>query len=105
MLDRKLLQIRNGIIYISKLRKWKKKLEIFSAPNLHFVAVSNWLAGKCLESSLLGSKNVAVIPNTIAVDEFTFDRRHDADFEIPQDRKVMVMGAARLDDRHSDRQV
>ena len=79
-------------------RIWKKKLEIFSAPNLHFVAVSNWLAGKCQESSLLGSKNVAVIPNTIAVDEFTFDRRHDADFEIPQDRKVMVMGAARLDD-------
>lgn len=79
-------------------RVWSKKSDIFSAPNLHFVAVSNWLAGKCKESSLLGSKNVSVIPNTIAVDEFSFDRRHDIDFEIPQNRKVMVMGAARLDD-------
>lgn len=79
-------------------RVWSKKSDIFSAPNLHFVAVSNWLAGKCKESSLLGSKNVSVIPNTIAVDKFSFDRRHDIDFEIPQNRKVMVMGAARLDD-------
>ena len=79
-------------------RTWKKKTDTFSAPNLHFVAVSNWLAGKCKESSLLGSKNVSVIPNTITVDEFSFERRHDVDFEIPQDRKVMVMGAARLDD-------
>lgn len=79
-------------------RTWLKKKAVFAAPNLHFVAVSNWLAGKCKESGLLSNKNVAVIPNTIAVNEFSFDRRPNIDFEIPHDRKVLVMGAARLDD-------
>ena len=79
-------------------RTWLKKKEVFSAPNLHFVAVSNWLGGKCRESGLLGDKNVVVIPNTIAVDDYSFVRRSNVDFEIPQDRKVLVMGAARLDD-------
>ena len=79
-------------------RTWLKKKEVFSAPNLHFVSVSNWLAGKCRESGLLVDKNVAVIPNTIAVDDYSFVRRSNVDFEIPQDRKVLVMGAARLDD-------
>lgn len=79
-------------------RTWLKKKEVFSAPNLHFVAVSNWLAEKCRESGLLVGKNVAVIPNTIAVDDYSFVRRSNVDFEIPQDRKVLVVGAARLDD-------
>ena len=64
-------------------RSWKKKKDVFSAPNLHFVAVSNWLAGKCKESSLLCDKNVCVIPNTIAIDDFSHVRRTSREFEIP----------------------
>lgn len=79
-------------------RTWLKKKEVFLAPNLHFVSVSNWLAGKCRESGLLSDKNISVIPNTIAVDDYSFVRRSNVDFEISQDRKVLVMGAARLDD-------
>lgn len=79
-------------------RTWLKKKDVFSAHNMHFVAVSNWLADKCKESSLLRDKKVSVIPNTIAVEVFSFVRRPNIDFEIPHDRKVLVMGAARLDD-------
>ena len=79
-------------------KSWLKKKAIFSSKNLHFVAVSNWLARKCRESSLLGDKNVTVIPNTIAVEEFSFNRRRNIDMEIPDNRKIITMGAARLDD-------
>ena len=71
---------------------------MFSAPNIHFVAVSNWLADKCRESSLLAGKDICVIPNTIAVDNFSHHRKPNSDYNIPADRKVLAMGAARLDD-------
>lgn len=79
-------------------RSWKRKKELFSMPNLHFVAVSNWLAGKCHESSILAGKNIEVIPNTNAIDEFSAVRKPNGDYGIPDYCKVLVMGAARLDD-------
>lgn len=79
-------------------RSWKKKKAVFAAENLHFVAVSNWLAGKCRESGLLSNKNIHVIPNTIDVAGFSFNRHENIDLNIPEDHKIMVMGAARLDD-------
>ena len=79
-------------------KTWTKKKAVFSAPNIHFVAVSNWLADKCRESSLLAGKDICVIPNTIAVDNFSHHRKPNSDYNIPADRKVLAMGAARLDD-------
>ena len=79
-------------------KTWTKKKAVFSAPNIHFVAVSNWLADKCRESSLLAGKDICVIPNTIAVDNFSHHRKPNSDYNIPACRKVLAMGAARLDD-------
>lgn len=79
-------------------KTWEKKKKIFTAPNLHFVAVSNWLAKKCHESSLLTGKNIHVIPNTMAVDKFSYHRKPNSSYYIPADCKIMTMGAARLDD-------
>lgn len=77
---------------------WTQKSRIFAHKNLHFVAVSNWLAIKCKESSLLGGKNITVIPNTTAIDDFSSTRKPNSDFTIPEGHKVLAMGAARLDD-------
>lgn len=79
-------------------KTWTKKKAVFSVPNIHFVAVSNWLADKCRESSLLAGKDICVIPNTIAVDNFSHHRKPNSDYNIPADCKVLAMGAARLDD-------
>ena len=79
-------------------KTWTKKKAVYSVPNIHFVAVSNWLADKCRESSLLAGKDICVIPNTIAVDNFSHHRKPNSDYNIPADRKVLAMGAARLDD-------
>ena len=79
-------------------KTWTKKKAVYSVPNIHFVAVSNWLADKCRESSLLAGKDICVIPNTIAVDNFSHHRKPNSDYNIPADCKVLAMGAARLDE-------
>ena len=79
-------------------RSWMKKKNLFSAPNLHFVAVSNWLANKCKESRLLSNKTIHVIPNTNEIDSFSYQRLANANLAVPEGHKILVMGAARLDD-------
>lgn len=79
-------------------RSWCKKKELYASPNLHFVSVSNWLAEKCAHSSLLRNKSIAVIPNSVPVDDFTTQRLPNAHYNIPSHRKVLALGAARLDD-------
>lgn len=70
----------------------KKKERLYSGTNIHFVAVSNWLAGKCSKSSLLRDADVTVIPNAFPIDEFEEGSgSRDGKFRV-------VMGAARLDD-------
>lgn len=77
---------------------WRKKKALYAFPNLHFVSVSNWLADKCRQSSLLRNKSIAVIPNTMPVDSFAYERMPNTDMGIPAQAKVIAMGAARLDD-------
>ncbi|MBQ5750950.1 MAG: glycosyltransferase [Bacteroidaceae bacterium] len=79
-------------------RTWRKKKALYAMPNLHFVSVSNWLADKCRESSLLADKRVEVIPNTMPVDSFAYERKPNADMGLQPNVKVLAMGAARLDD-------
>lgn len=77
---------------------WNRKRAIYTSPNLHFVAVSNWLALKCKESSLLADKRITVIPNTTNVEDYSFLRLPNSNYGIPADKKVIAFGAARLDD-------
>lgn len=71
---------------------WKQKKHIFDKSVIHFVPVSNWLAQRCRESSLLCGRPLTVIPNAVPVESFDWHRKGDAS------KKVMAMGAARLDD-------
>lgn len=86
-----LLHARKGSNDISH-RTWEKKKSLYQTfTNLKFVAVSNWLAGKAAESSLLRDKNVHVIHNPIfipQVEPLNEEKR----------RPIIIMGAARLDD-------
>lgn len=42
---------------------WERKVTLYREAKIDFVAVSNWLAEKAGESSLLKDKNITVIPN------------------------------------------
>ena len=73
-------------------RTFKRKRESYE--RIHFVAVSNWLAGLARESALLGKMPLTVIPNAFPVEWHerpTRNNRNNEEFRI-------VFGAARLDD-------
>lgn len=78
---------------------WLKKNEIYRMGNLTFVAVSNWARRKAQESSLLRDMPVETIGNPFPID--SFDTRLPEDYVpsiIKHQKKVIGMGAARLDD-------
>jgi len=72
----------------------EQKRRLYADTNIHFVAVSNWLYGKCRESELLGSANISVIPNAFPSANIT----PDVSKQNPERKIELVMGAARLDD-------
>jgi glycosyltransferase involved in cell wall biosynthesis len=82
---------------------FKRKQKLYGSADIHFVAVSNWLAEKCRESALLANAKVSVIPNAFPIDEFstipTLSRRQ---LGLPDGKKLIAMGAARLDDTVKD---
>lgn len=66
---------------------------------MSFVAVSSWLAAKAAESILMKGRRVSVIPNAFPVEEFRIEPRTTrAALGLPEGKKLIVMGAARLDD-------
>ena len=78
-------------------RKWLKKNTLYNDVPITFVAVSNWLAECARRSSLLGDKDVRVIPNAFPIDSFATTPSMPLD-GIPSDKRIITMGAARLDD-------
>lgn len=78
---------------------WKKK-SFLGTSGIQLVAVSSWLAEQARKSSLTKDLGVVVIPNVIDVSIFTkkdkVDIRKKRSF--PSDKKIVLMGAARLDD-------
>lgn len=74
-------------------RTWTAKRSLYGRTGIHWVAVSNWLAERCRESSLLGGADVTVIPNAFPVDRLPELLHRDTDGSLR-----IVMGAARLDD-------
>lgn len=73
-------------------RTWKRKRRVVDGADIHFVSVSHWLADCCKRSSLIGDKPITVINNALPVEQFSWQRTGDTA------KKVVVMGAARLDD-------
>lgn len=84
-------------------RVWKKKMEIYDRfPNISFVAVSNWLADKARESSLLRNRRLSVIPNAFPISGplgRTGVRPYIPPSHLsPRTSLTLLFGAARLDD-------
>jgi len=77
---------------------WQRKQQLYNAcRQIKFVAVSNWLKRECEKSGLMRDCDVTVISNAIDVERFKADFLDDNPWNVEQDRKVFVMGAARLD--------
>lgn len=83
---------RNGDDLSRRCHILKKALYETCRGRLHFVAVSNWLAGKARESTLLDDKDITVIHNP-----FPESLLYRGAVVMPEVREV-VMCAARLDD-------
>lgn len=80
-------------------RTFGRKQRLYARKQIHFVAVSSWLASLAKESKLLGRKPLSVIPNAFPVEEFSPEARHSCEhYGLPTDRRLVIMGAARLDD-------
>lgn len=80
---------------------WLRKKEIYNNSNIHFVAVSQWLADKARESSLMCDANISVIHHAFPVEFFKTTVSSEIPSQLlslPCDCKLIVMGAARLDD-------
>ncbi|MDE5641925.1 MAG: glycosyltransferase [Muribaculaceae bacterium] len=82
---------------------WREKRDFYSHSRISFVAVSNWLAGLARRSSLLGDADISVIPNAFPIEDYAAPPRYSRrDLALPDDKPLVVMGAARLDDPIKD---
>lgn len=92
--------LRNGKIRDDLSRTtWQRKMRLYSQVPIRFVAVSNWLAQKCRQSPLMSGQKIHVIPNAFPIEKFPVApilSRKEAG--LPEGKKIIVMGAARLDD-------
>lgn len=76
-----------------------RKADLYAQVPIHFVAVSHWLESVCRKSSLMRNSHIRVIPNAFPMYQFKWEKLADAHFHgIPANKKIMVMGARRLDD-------
>ena len=74
----------------------RRKADLYDRSGIHFVAVSNWLAQCCHQSTLLRNHEVTVIGNPFPTSDYSYD--HTPRPDLPDDAIVIAMGAARLDD-------
>lgn len=79
-------------------KTWARKQRLYGSKPLQFVAVSNWLAGKCAESALMRGQKVDVILNAFPIENFSLTPEYSRGHYGLPDGKLIVMGAARLDD-------
>ncbi|MDE6277486.1 MAG: glycosyltransferase [Muribaculaceae bacterium] len=84
-------------------RTARRKMRLYDrVPELEFVAVSSWLEARARESALTRGRRIRVIPNVFPMDEFYTapqQSREEAGLgTLGADARLIVMGAARLDD-------
>jgi len=75
---------------------FKAKKKIYSS--IHFVSVSSWLQEKAEKSPLV--THVATIPNVLDTATFVLQDKQEARhyYRLPQDKKIILMGAGKLND-------
>jgi len=89
-------------------RAWVEKMNILCDSDIRFVAVSLWQRDMALRSSLLRDKEIVVIPHAFPVEEYYIEPLQGFESEklwfITKNyrKKLIVMGAARLDDPVKD---
>lgn len=85
-------------------RVWLKKNSLYSNHrSLEFIAVSSWLRDRAKESTLLSRRDVRVISNPFPFQDFyTSPRSGYVHTGIDTSRRLIIMGAARLDDPIKD---
>lgn len=89
-------------------RVWQRKMRIIMESPIRFAAVSSWQRSQALRSSLLRGKEIALLPHAFPVElshivpvpEFPSEKL--SFLNRPDRKKLIVMGAARLDDPVKD---
>lgn len=80
-------------------RVFRNKADVYSRVPIKFVAISSWIAQKCAESQLTATANISVIPNAFPVEDYAITpTKSRRELRLPDNRRLIVMGAARLDD-------
>lgn len=75
------------------------KRRLYAGRRIRFVAVSNGLAELCRQSPLMEGCDIEIIPNAFPVDSFpTRPSLTRAELGLPEGTRLIVAGAARLDD-------
>jgi len=74
-----------------------KKRQLYKQAPIHFVAVSHWLADCCRQSKTMSDSSLSVIYNAFPIHDFDYHRLSGEITGIPVDKKIIVMGARRLD--------
>ena len=75
----------------------EKKRRLYEQAPIHFVAVSHWLAECCRQSTSMRDSRLSVIYNAFPINDFDCTRLEGGFEGIPSDKKIIVMGARRLD--------
>ena len=75
----------------------EKKRRLYKQVPIHFVAVSHWLEGCCKQSRTMSDSQLNVIYNAFPIHDFDYQRLSSEINGIPADKKIIVMGARRLD--------
>ena len=71
---------------------YARKQRLYADVSITFVPVSNWLASRCADSTLLRNADVRVIPNPFPLPEHRFSARYNPE------HLNLLMVAARIDD-------
>ena len=79
---------------------WQHKRNLYDSVNIHFVAVSTWLADTARKSSLMHDSYISVIPN--AFDTTTISLPTKTAVSGNRDSARIIFGAARIDDPVKD---
>lgn len=76
-------------------RVWERKRGLYGDVKIHFVAVSNWLRRRALNSSLMRHADISVIPNAFPIPEEVTEAERGP---RKPGEVTLIFGAARLDD-------
>ena len=75
----------------------EKKRLLYEQVPIHFVAVSHWFEGCCKQSRTMSDSQLSVIYNAFPIHDFDYQHLSGEINGIPADKKIIVMGARRLD--------